>query len=124
MNKSISECPSEQINNDYNFTPGINFCFPKCRKHETLLPKTEVKSNIEGLGHDLGLARELAVSTSKKAQMGEAAIPAGIRSSSARSSPSRAGSSSPCTPTTSTIGMRKRSTQEQRGKRDNQRHND
>lgn len=38
-------------------------CVPECSKHEILLSKMEVKSNIQGLGHDLGLARELAVST-------------------------------------------------------------
>lgn len=75
LNKSISECPSEQINNAYNFIPGINFCVPECCKHETLLSKMESQSNIEGLGRNLGLAREVAVSTRQEGTDGRNSQP-------------------------------------------------
>lgn len=75
LNKSISECRSEQIINAYSFTPSINFCVPECCKHETLLSKMEAKLNIEGLGHDLGLAREVAVSTRQEGTDGRNSQP-------------------------------------------------
>lgn len=95
-------------------------CVPEYCKHEILLPKMEAKWNIQGLGHDLGPAREPPASTRQEGTDGRNSQPGRKWELQSRELPKAAATAYQPPALT---WMRKQSTQEQEGKGDKKRDN-